>query len=343
MKILRTAVVGAGRIGWKFHIPQVVSHEGFKLVAVVEPVQERLDEVNAEFGVTGYHDFQHLLESETLDLVVIASPTHLHQQQITAAFQHGCDVFCDKPLAPTLEHVDQLIDAMQQHRRKLMLYQPHRGRREAVSLQAMLKKQLIGPVYMIKRERYAYLRRNDWQALKKFGGGMLNNYGAHYIDQLLYLAQSPAKRIHCVLRRIVSFGDAEDVVKVVIETESGLVLDLDINMASAFPMTPWRILGQRGSILLDEAEQVWRVKYYYQRDLPDIAVHPELAAPNRMYSSGEVIPWREKSIPLSDYEEVDYYQKCYDYFALNREPFVPIQETREVMRVIEECRKNNAG
>ena len=60
MKSLRTAVIGAGRIGWMFHIPQALRHEGFDLVAVVDPLQERLDEVRAEFGVEGYLEYDEL-------------------------------------------------------------------------------------------------------------------------------------------------------------------------------------------------------------------------------------------------------------------------------------------
>ena len=100
MKSLRTAVVGAGRIGWMFHIPQALQHEGFDLIAVVDPLQERLDEVEAEFGVKGCLEYDELLQSVELDLVVIASPTPFHADQAIAAFERGCDVFCDKPMAP---------------------------------------------------------------------------------------------------------------------------------------------------------------------------------------------------------------------------------------------------
>jgi predicted dehydrogenase len=221
-----------------------------------------------------------------------------------------------------------------------MVYQPHRARGEVVALREILEQDLIGAVYMMKRGRSDYARRNDWQAFRRHGGGMLNNYGAHYIDQLLYLAGSRAERVTCVLRTVASLGDADDVVKVVIETADGTILDLDINMACAHPMTPWRILGERGSALFDEEEQAWRVRYFRQEELAELAVHDGLAAPERRYGSGETIPWREAVYPLADYPAIDFYQKCYEYFALDREPFVPVADTREVMRVIDVCRRD---
>jgi len=346
MRQLRTAVIGLGRVGWQFHVPQIINHEGFALVAVVDPLDERLAEAQATFGpalkepLRTYRDHLTMLEEAKPDLVVICSPTRFHLEQALAAFAHGYDVFCDKPMAPTLEEADTMIAAARDAGRKLMVYQPHRAMVEVVALQDILRRGILGPVYMMKRARSAFTRRNDWQALRKYGGGMLNNYGAHFVDQLLYLAGSRAARIFCALRTIASLGDADDVVKAVIETENGIILDLDINMAAAVPLTPWVILGRCGSATLDESAHTWRVRYFCPTDLADISLDESLAAPGRKYASGETIPWREESFPLADYAPVDFYTKVYDYYALDATPFVPIAESREVMRVLDMCRRD---
>lgn len=342
-RVLRTAVIGLGRIGWQFHAPQVAQHPGFDLVAVVDPLQARLDEAHVKFDATGYTSTEALFGTEELDLVVIASPTNFHATQAIAAFEHGIDVFCDKPMAATLADVDAMIAAMHEHGRKLMIYQPHRGRPETVALRDILHHNLIGPVYMMKRRRSDFYRRNDWQAFRKHSGGMLNNYGAHYIDQLLYLADSRAKRITCALRTIASLGDADDVVKAVIEMENGVILDVDISMAAAQRLRPWHILGTYGSAILDEKQKTWQVRYYRPENLSEGITHEELVAPQRKYGNiDETIPWEEAVFPLADYEQVNYYQKCYEFYALDMEPFVPIEQTRELMRVLDACRKDAA-
>jgi len=344
MEQLRTAVVGLGRIGWQFHVPQIVQHPGFQLAAVVDPLADRRNEARAAFDVRGYAGIGALLAAETLDLVVIASPTNFHADQAVAAFERGCDVFCDKPLAPSLAEAERMVAAAAAHGRKLMVYQPHRAGADIVSLRAALAAGLIGPLYMLKRGRFNYDRRNDWQAFRKHGGGMLNNYGAHYIDQLLHLAGSPATRVTCALRTIASLGDAEDVVKAVIETESGVILDVDINMAAAHPLQPWHILGHYGSIVLDEQAQAWRVRYYDPDILGSGVVHDELVAPQRRYGNvDEVIPWQEAAFPLADYAPIDYYAKCYAFYALDQPPFVPIDETLALMRVLDACRSSATG
>lgn len=341
MKTLRTAVIGLGRIGWKFHVPGVTKHDGFDLVAVVDTLQERLDEARSEFGVKGYTSCDELLEKEKLDLVVIASPTNFHADHAVAAFEHGINVFCDKPMAASLEEADRMIDAMKKYGKKLMVYQPHRAVNSTVALQEILSRNILGPVYMIKYARTAYARRNDWQAFRKNSGGMLNNYGAHHIDQCLYIAGSKAKRIACALRTIASLGDADDVVKTVIETENGIIIDIDINMAMPFPTVEWQVLGKFGSASLDS--KGWNVRYFRPEELHNVEIQQGLAASDRRYGSGEDIPWHDEFFPVSDFRAVDFYEKCYAYYALDEAPFVPIAETREVMRVIYECRKYNVG
>jgi len=341
MRMLRTAVVGLGRIGFQFHAPQVVRHEGFDLVAAVDPVPERLDDAREKFGVEGcYQSLETCLGVEDLDLVVIASPTRFHCSQALAAFERGCDVFCDKPMASSLEEADRMVAAMGTHGRKLMLYQPHRARAEVVALRDIIARGTIGPLYMIRRATYQYARRNDWQAFRKHGGGMLNNSGSHLVDQCLYLAGGQAERVRCALRRIASLGDADDVVRILIETTSDVVLDIDINMASAHDGPQWHVFGQHGSIVLEEGRKSWHVRYFRPEELEAIGVDDGLAAEARRYGAGETIPWREESVAVSDYERVDYYAMCYDYFGGEQEPFVPVADSREVMRVLAACRED---
>jgi predicted dehydrogenase len=321
-------------------VPEVVKHAGFGLLAVVDPLTERLADARNEFSVKGYTCVDEMLESEHPDLVVIASPTPFHAEQAIACMAHGADVFCDKPMALSLSQAEGMVAAMRAHGRRLMLYQPHRAGAQVVALRDILAKDLIGPVYMIKRGIARYARRNDWQAFRRNGGGMLNNYGAHYVDQLLYLAGSPARRVSCALRTVASLGDADDVVKVLIETESGIILDLDITMASAHPMPSWQVLGKRGSVVYDEDEAVWRVRYFLEDELDDVQLQSGLAAKGRRYGSGEEIPWREAAFATADYCQVDFYEECYRYFGKGEPPFVPVAETLAVMRVLDACRQD---
>lgn len=343
MKRLRTALIGLGRIGWMRHAPDIVRHnDKFEFVAVVDPVETRLQEAHAEWGVRGYKDHETMLAKEKPDLVVIASPTIFHLEQAKAVFKAGADVFCDKPVAVSLAETDAMIALMEKYGRKLMVFQPHRANSYAIALKKIIELDLLGEIFMHKRVCSRYARRNDWQAFKKNGGGMLFNYGAHYVDQTLHFANAPVKRLNCVMGAIVTLGDADDFVKLMMETENNIVIDLEINMAAALPSPTWQVFGKRGTASLDNEDGDWRVRYVNASDLPSTAIQTGLAAEARRYGSGEVIPWKEEIVDSASTPEIDFYEKCYEYYALGLKPFVPINETREIMRLLEAAR-NDAG
>jgi scyllo-inositol 2-dehydrogenase (NADP+) len=339
MKRLKAVMVGVGRIGWQFHMPSIVKNKGFELAAAADPLEDRRAETEKEFGIRTYDDPIAMYDAEKPDLAVIASPSHLHAEHAIAAFERGIDVFCDKPMAVTLTEGDSMIAAMKRTGRKLMVFQPMRIERMTLAARSIIAEGLLGDVYMLKVADLNYVRRNDWQALRQYGGGTLNNGGSHTVDCMLYLAGSRATSVSCHLRRIASLGDAEDVVKMLIQAENGMLLDIDINFAAAVDGVPrWIILGSRGSAVYHAEEEGWgwfELKYF--DSLPDKKFNAGTAAPDRKYIS-DSIPWKTDKVRLDAFEPDDYYDYCYDYFALGKTPFVPIEQTREVIRVISEAR-----
>lgn len=213
-KTLRCAVAGAGRIAWGFHLPQICMREGFELAAVADPDRQRLEEVKHAFHPAAvFTDLETMLREVHPDLTVIASPTIFHKEQALLAFRYGSDVFCDKPVGLNPKEASAMYGEAKRLGRKLMAYQPHRINSEGLTARAILQSGRLGRLYLIERHISNYVRRNDWQAFSGNGGGMLLNYGSHYIDQLLYLTHDTAARVKCELRRVITCGDADDLVK----------------------------------------------------------------------------------------------------------------------------------
>lgn len=343
MKKLKIAVVGLGRIGWQVHLPEIKKNDKYDLRAVVDVNEDRLREAEEEYKAKGYTDLKEMLEREELDLVVIASPTHLHREQCELCFAQGVDVFLDKPMAPTLEDSIKIAEAAKKFGRKIMVYQPHRAMPAVSVLRRIIDEGKIGPVYMMKRAQSSYIRRHDWQALRKFGGGMINNYGAHFIDQMIYLANEDVESIYCKSHHIATLGDAEDVVKAVLTMKSGITIDIDINNATSIMITPWMIFGKYGTIIAegpsDSQTDNFIVKYYDPADMPEVTLDDSLTAEGRRYNNDVPVPWKEEVYPVKPEDAVNFYDKCYEYFALDEKPFVPVEETLRVMSLLEEAHR----
>jgi len=339
---MKTALIGLGRIGWHYHLKQILSHDGFDLCAVVDTSPERLEEANALYGVKGYTDYKQMLTCANPELVVIASPTSFHKEHTIAAMEAGAHVLLDKPMALDCVEAQAIAQVHQKTGRKLIIYQPHRFSSAALAAKAIIASGKLGNLTLLRTTDQNYSRRNDWQAFRKFGGGMLSNYGAHYIDQLLHLSQSKVVDCLCFAQRILSMGDADDVAHILMRTEKGTVLEVDINQTTSLTDAPMKLCGTYGSAVyqIDKGGDYFLLKYCDPAMLDAKTVSEELSAADRKYP-GEHIQWITEKIPLSDFPEADFYAVCAPYFFADAPSPIPVEETLQVMELISLCYRQN--
>lgn len=123
MKKIRMAIVGAGGYGdyCLGLMERFVDPESYELIAAVDPFFEKVPRYATlcAAGVRFYRTLEAFYAEDTADLVLIASPIHLHRQQCILALQSGSHVLCEKPLAPTLQDVEEIHRAQKQSGRRL--------------------------------------------------------------------------------------------------------------------------------------------------------------------------------------------------------------------------------
>jgi predicted dehydrogenase len=138
-------------------------------------------------------DWREVVERPDIDLVDICTPGDTHAPIAIAAAKAGKAVFCEKPLANTLEEAEQMLAAVRQARVPHMICHNYR-RVPAV----MLAHRLIadGQLGEIRHFRGTYLQ--DWITdpnfplvwrldRRKAGSGALGDIGAHVVDHARFL------------------------------------------------------------------------------------------------------------------------------------------------------------
>ena len=336
---IRIAVAGLGRIGWDFHCRQIAKHSrDFVLAAVADPEPARRAEAEKEFGCRAYADYREMLRAGGLDAMVVATPTHLHRAMAAAALRGGRHVILEKPMALTAADARAIADCAARRRRVLTVYQTHRLIAYFQQLRHLIADGRIGRVYHVRHGVFWFVRRDDWQSLRKYGGGMLNNYGAHDLDQALNLTGNRVKRLFCQLRRVATLGDADDAVKIVYETFDGVIGEVDINMGAAVRPYEFEVQGTTGGIRYQSNE--FTVRWFDPRKLKPKKLHPGLASLGRSYPQETDVPWREEKIPVDPRFEVDLYADFARAIRTGKPPFVPPAESVRVMEVMERCRRD---
>jgi predicted dehydrogenase len=199
---------------------------------------------------------------------------------------------------------------------------------------------MIGEPYHVRVGAFNYVQRNDWQSLRRYGGGMLNNYGAHALDQVLQLTGYDIRSVFASLRVVASLGDADDVVKVVLESRKGFVGEVDINQASTIQPYAMQVWGTRGAVVVPASRDRLIVSYLRPEDIPSKSLDRALASEGRKYPFDR-IPMREETIPADGALAVDFYANLADAVRKGRPLFVKPEEPLAVMRLIDRCRESS--
>lgn len=121
--MIRLAIAGLGQVTQNIHLPAYTKLAGrVELVAgcdVDAGARARLQKRNRSVAV--FATFAEMLDACKPDMVAICTPPFLHRPQCLAALEHGCHVFCEKPLVETLAEADEIISAAEAARRHVVV------------------------------------------------------------------------------------------------------------------------------------------------------------------------------------------------------------------------------
>jgi myo-inositol 2-dehydrogenase/D-chiro-inositol 1-dehydrogenase len=114
LQVVRVGLIGAGRIG-RMHADNLARHiPGAELVAVADPRGEAAEALAANYDANATTDVDELFKNPDLDAVAITSIAAAHADLIVKAAEAGKAIFCEKPMALTLEEADRAINAANQ-------------------------------------------------------------------------------------------------------------------------------------------------------------------------------------------------------------------------------------
>ncbi len=179
---------------------------GIRIKAIADP---NTKDVTTALNSLGHHpqvfeDYQQLLQQEDIDWVLIGSPNHLHREHAIAAMEAGKHVFCEKPLATSLEDCLAIRATQERTGRKFFIgftlrYSPH-----YVRIKQLLDDGAIGQLISMEfNETLAFNHggfiHQDWRRLTQFAGTHLLEKCCHDIDVANWFTGS-------LPTRVASFG-----------------------------------------------------------------------------------------------------------------------------------------
>jgi len=349
--VLKVGIIGQGRSGRDIHgnlLAQISDY--YKIVAVADSIVERQELAKKEYGCKAYAGWEEMVENEELDLIVNASPSHMHYPISLELLNRGYHVLCEKPLAKTAEEVDRLIEASERSGKVLAVFQQSRYLHAFVQIRKVIESGVLGRIVQVNFSLNGFARRWDWQTLQSNNGGNLMNTGPHPLDQALQLFGTDAMpQITCIMDRANTFGDAEDYVKLIMRGQGRPTIDLEISSTCAYSHEQFNVQGTNGGLKGTSQELEWK---YYK---PEEAPHQQLTREPLFNSNGlpaychETLTWHTDSWSLtlpegkSSFEDMteQVYMMLYRHINEGAELEITPQQVRQQMMVMEECRRQN--
>jgi len=199
-KTIRIGILGAGGRG------TIARHAhkaelGSQVVAACDLDPAILATCRADFGqgLRTSVDWREFLGFRGMDAVMICTPDHLHEEHAVAALEAGFDVFCEKPLAITIEGCDRILATAARLKRRLFVGHNMRYMDFTRTMKKIIDDGMIGQVKAVWCRHFvsyggdAYFR--DWHADRRNTTGLLLQKGAHDIDIIHWLAGAPSVRV----------------------------------------------------------------------------------------------------------------------------------------------------
>ncbi len=256
----KVGICGIGRIANDDHIPMLKRIRGFNLIALYDITPARRCYAEKTYKVKVYSDFNEFLNSG-LDLVVISSPSSTHKSLARKVINKGINLIIEKPITLNSKDAKSIIELAEKKKVLLSIYHNRRWDRDFLIVQELLNKGVIGKPLVIESGAVGFgaltwyaVKEFDpwWRYKKRYGGGVILDFGTHLIDQLLQLVKDRPKSIWCDAKNVVWSKEVEDYFKCIIRFESGLIARLETSHISRYPIPRWYIIGSHGAILCED-------------------------------------------------------------------------------------------
>lgn len=345
---VKVGIIGQGRSGRDIHAETLKKlGEKFTIAAVSDELEERRNRAVGDYGCDAYSDYREMMRRTDLDLIVNATPSHLHVPVSLELLEAGFHVLCEKPLARTKEEVDRLVAASKRAGKVIAIFQQYRYFPVIQEINKVLDSGVLGRIVQISIAANSFSRRWDWQTLKSRNGGNLMNTGAHFVDlSLQWLGNETLPKIMCRMDSANSFGDAEDYCKLLLNSPGKPLVDIELSSCCAYPGPTYLIQGKNGGLKATNSGIEWR--YFKPEEAPhhELELQPLSNADGKPVYCKEELTWYNGSWKAGEGEAypapaIAFYHMLYDTLTEGKPLSVTPAHVRQQMAIMEEAFRQN--
>jgi virulence factor len=121
-RTIRVGLVGAGSIAQVAELPALAAEPGVKIAGVVTAHRESAEKNASHWPIEQvYVSAEEMIEKANLDILFVLTPKQIHTPFVVMGLQAGLDVFCEKPLATSIEDAEKMANLAEEVNQLLMV------------------------------------------------------------------------------------------------------------------------------------------------------------------------------------------------------------------------------
>ena len=199
---LRVLVVGCGNMGGS-HAMAYHTIDGFEICGIVSTGKSK-ELLNEKLGgnYSLFSDYETALEATKPDAVCISTYPDTHEAFAIKAFEKGCHVFIEKPVADTVAGAERVVAAAKKAKKKLVvgyILRHHPSWEKFIELAQQLGKPLVMRMNL-NQQSHGYMwtvHRNLMKSLSP-----IVDCGVHYIDVMCQMVRSKPVQVNAIGARL---------------------------------------------------------------------------------------------------------------------------------------------
>jgi predicted dehydrogenase len=186
--VIKTGVCSFGMSGKLFHAPFIENHPNYELTAIVE--RHNNDSRERYPASKLYRSVDELIAHDSLQLIVVNTPTHLHFENVKAALTANKNVVVEKPFTVTVKEAEELAQLAASKNLLLSIYQNRRYDGDYRAVKNVVEKKLLGDLREVEIRYDRYRPSYGGKPHKEGnlpGAGIIYDLSPHLVDQALQL------------------------------------------------------------------------------------------------------------------------------------------------------------
>lgn len=266
---LKWGVLGAGSVAQRRAMPAIQKADNAELHALLSRDADRAKRLATEYGAArAYTTVDALLADDALDAIYVATPVHLHCEQVIAAAERGLQVLCDKPMALTLQECTQMIsacDANGVHLQVCFLFRFHSCFQQ---IRTWVNDGRLGQIVhgrMPFLKQYA-LTPDEWRAQpEKGGGGCFMDLGPHSVDMLRYLI-GEVNTVSAFYNSTIHDYPVEETGGMLLRFDNGAQAFTDLSFSVPYCDIVLELYGTKGTVWVYN-DDGWKIRTHFDGEL----------------------------------------------------------------------------